>query len=143
MLEPGFGLQIDSNTDGIRLTATVGHSGLSPPLGVASHQAARMRFESGDSGPRPGPGSNRLYGFRSNEAILQAYYQAHLIGTSFFEPAISYIPNPGASPEIPGRHRDDRAADNPILISTSSARDAAMEKMRKDALKTAPDSAFC
>ncbi|MGA8567615.1 MAG: carbohydrate porin [Candidatus Binataceae bacterium] len=45
---------------------------------------------------------NRLYGFRSNEAILQAYYQAHLIGTSFFEPAISYIPNPGASPQIQG-----------------------------------------
>ena len=36
------------------------------------------------------------------EAILQAYYQAHLIGTSFFEPAISYIPNPGASPQIQG-----------------------------------------
>jgi porin len=45
---------------------------------------------------------NRLYGFRSNEAILQAYYQAHLIGTSFFEPAISYIPNPGVSPQIQG-----------------------------------------
>jgi len=40
---------------------------------------------------------NRRYGFRSNEAILQAYYQMHLIGTSFFEPVLSYIPNPGES----------------------------------------------
>ena len=40
---------------------------------------------------------NRRYGFRSNETILQAYYQMHLIGTSFFEPVLSYIPNPGES----------------------------------------------
>ena len=40
---------------------------------------------------------NRRYGFRSNEAILQTYYQMHLIGTSFFEPVLSYIPNPGES----------------------------------------------
>jgi porin len=40
---------------------------------------------------------NRRYGFRSNEAILQTYYQMHLIGTSFLEPVISYIPNPGES----------------------------------------------
>jgi porin len=45
---------------------------------------------------------NRRYGFRSNEAILQAYYQAHLIGTSFFEPVISYIPNPGESRRVQG-----------------------------------------
>jgi porin len=43
---------------------------------------------------------NRRYGFRSNEAMLQAYYQAHLIGTSFLEPVISYIPNPGDSRRI-------------------------------------------
>ncbi len=40
---------------------------------------------------------NRRYGFRSNEAILQTYYQMHLIGTSFLEPVLSYIPNPGES----------------------------------------------
>ncbi len=45
---------------------------------------------------------NRKYGFRSNEAMLQAYYQVHLIGPAFFEPVISYIPNPGASPQIQG-----------------------------------------
>jgi len=45
---------------------------------------------------------NRRYGFRSNEAILQAYYQMHLIGTSFFEPVLSYIPNPGKSPRTRG-----------------------------------------
>jgi porin len=45
---------------------------------------------------------NRRYGFRSNEAILQAYYQMHLIGTSFFEPVLSYIPNPGESRRTQG-----------------------------------------
>ncbi len=45
---------------------------------------------------------NRRYGFRSNEAILQAYYQMHLIGTSFLEPALSYIPNPGESRNTQG-----------------------------------------
>jgi porin len=45
---------------------------------------------------------NRIYGFRSNEAMLQAYYQAHLIGTTFLQPTISYIPNPGLSPQIQG-----------------------------------------
>jgi carbohydrate-selective porin OprB len=34
--------------------------------------------------------------------MLQAYYQMHLIGTTFFQPALSYIPNPGASPRTPG-----------------------------------------
>jgi len=45
---------------------------------------------------------NRRYGFRSNEAILQAYYQMHLIGTSFLQPVLSYIPNPGESPRTQG-----------------------------------------
>jgi porin len=45
---------------------------------------------------------NRRYGFRSNEAMLEGYYQAHLIGSSFIQPAISYIPNPGLSPRIQG-----------------------------------------
>jgi porin len=45
---------------------------------------------------------NRRYGFRGNEAILQAYYQMHLLGTSFFEPVISYMPNPGENPRTQG-----------------------------------------
>jgi len=45
---------------------------------------------------------NRRYGFRSNEAILAIYYQMHLIGTTFFQPTLSYIPNPGQSPRTQG-----------------------------------------
>jgi len=45
---------------------------------------------------------NRRYGFRGNEAMLQAYYQAHLIGSLFLQPVVSYIPNPGASPQVQG-----------------------------------------
>lgn len=45
---------------------------------------------------------NRRYGFRGNEAILQTYYQMHLIGTSFLEPVLSYIPNPGESRRTQG-----------------------------------------
>lgn len=44
------------------------------------------------------PGS----GFRSNELILAAYYQAHLFGGVFFQPTFSYIPNPGASTSLHG-----------------------------------------
>jgi len=45
---------------------------------------------------------DRRYGFRSNEAMLQGYYQAHLIGSSFIQPVISYIPNPGLNPRVQG-----------------------------------------
>jgi porin len=45
---------------------------------------------------------NRSYGFRSNEAILQTYYQMHLLGSSFFEPVLSYIPNPGERSSVQG-----------------------------------------
>jgi porin len=45
---------------------------------------------------------NRRYGFRSNEAMLAVYYQMHLIGTSFFQPTLSYIPNPGKSTRTQG-----------------------------------------
>jgi porin len=44
------------------------------------------------------PGS----GFRSNELILQAYYQIHLYGGFFAEPTFSYIPNPGAGTRVQG-----------------------------------------
>ena len=45
---------------------------------------------------------NRRYGFRGNEAMLQAYYQMHLIGSLFLQPVVSYIPNPGVSPQVQG-----------------------------------------
>jgi porin len=45
---------------------------------------------------------NRRYGFRGNEAMLQAYYQMHLVASLFLQPVVSYIPNPGASPQIQG-----------------------------------------
>jgi porin len=35
---------------------------------------------------------------RSSELMFQTYYQAHLFGGTFFQPAVSYIPTPGGSP---------------------------------------------
>ena len=37
---------------------------------------------------------------RDSELMLQAYYQAHITHGVFFEPAISYIPTPGANPKF-------------------------------------------
>ena len=37
---------------------------------------------------------------RSSELMFQGYYQAHLIAGTYLEPAISYIPTPGASPDL-------------------------------------------
>ena len=37
---------------------------------------------------------------RSRELMFQGYYQAHLIDHTYLEPAISYIPTPGASPDL-------------------------------------------
>ena len=31
---------------------------------------------------------------RSSELIFQSYYQAHLVGSTYFEPVITYIPSP-------------------------------------------------
>jgi carbohydrate-selective porin OprB len=42
--------------------------------------------------------------------MFQVYYQAHLIGGMYFEPAITYIPTPGANPDRPGAKRDLDAA---------------------------------
>jgi porin len=39
---------------------------------------------------------------RSNELMFQGYYQAHLYAGTFFQPAVSYIPNPGANPKLNG-----------------------------------------
>jgi porin len=34
--------------------------------------------------------------------MFQVYYQAHIIAATYVEPAISYIPTPGASPDLDG-----------------------------------------
>ncbi|MEO8824903.1 MAG: carbohydrate porin [Chthoniobacterales bacterium] len=39
---------------------------------------------------------------RPSELMFQWYYQAHLVGATFLEPAITYIPTPGASPSLSG-----------------------------------------
>jgi porin len=45
---------------------------------------------------------NHNFGFRSNEFMLATYYQMHLVGSTFFQPTLSYIPNPGVRPGTPG-----------------------------------------
>jgi porin len=47
---------------------------------------------------------------RSSELMFQVYYQAHIIATTYVEPAISYIPTPGANPDPLGAKRDLDAA---------------------------------
>ena len=37
---------------------------------------------------------------RDSELMFQAYYQAHITHGAYFEPAISYIPTPGANPDV-------------------------------------------
>ncbi|HEY5954390.1 MAG TPA: carbohydrate porin [Terrimicrobiaceae bacterium] len=39
---------------------------------------------------------------RASELMFQAYYQAHLVAGTFFQPAVSYIPTPGASASLGG-----------------------------------------
>lgn len=39
---------------------------------------------------------------RSSELMFQGYYQAHLVGSTFFSPAVSYIPTPGANADLGG-----------------------------------------
>ncbi|MPZ36148.1 MAG: porin [Rhodospirillales bacterium] len=39
---------------------------------------------------------------RQYELMFQAYYQAHLFATTFLQPTVTYIPTPGASPNLPG-----------------------------------------
>ena len=50
-----------------------------------------------------GAGVSRLNensGFRKSEAMLQGYYQMHLVGDVFFQPTMTYIPNPGQKPTL-------------------------------------------
>jgi porin len=37
---------------------------------------------------------------RSNELMFQGYYKAHLYAGTFFQPALSYIPNPGLNTQL-------------------------------------------
>jgi porin len=39
---------------------------------------------------------------RPSELMFQGYYQAQLIGTTFLQPAVTYIPTPGASSSLGG-----------------------------------------
>ena len=39
---------------------------------------------------------------RPSELMFQGYYQVHLYAGAFFQPAVSYIPTPGANPDLPG-----------------------------------------
>ncbi len=38
---------------------------------------------------------------RTDELTIQAYYQAHLYGSAYLQPTVSFIPLPGGSPTIP------------------------------------------
>ena len=38
---------------------------------------------------------------RPSELMFQAYYQAHIFGTTFLQPTVSLIPTPGAQPNLP------------------------------------------
>jgi porin len=40
---------------------------------------------------------NENVGFRRSETILQAYYQMHVVDDIYFQPTVSYVPNPGQS----------------------------------------------
>lgn len=38
---------------------------------------------------------------RPSELMFQAYYQAHVYATTFLQPTVSFIPTPGAAPNLP------------------------------------------
>lgn len=45
---------------------------------------------------------NREIFNRPGELMFQTYYQAHLVGGAFFQPAITYILTPGAGINLTG-----------------------------------------
>lgn len=45
---------------------------------------------------------NTELGLRSNELLLAAYYQVNLFASVYFQPTLTYVPNPGASRDVPG-----------------------------------------
>lgn len=62
--------------------------------GLLNEDPQAGSFFFGCVGPNPTP-------LRDNELMLQGYYQAHLFGDTFLEPALSFLPNPGIRPDIP------------------------------------------
>jgi len=63
---------------------------------VASRDRDSMGFGVGVSRLNP-----NLFA-RRTEVMLQAYYQAHLFAATFLQPTVTYIPTPGAAPDLPG-----------------------------------------
>ncbi len=43
---------------------------------------------------------NQHLGFRSNEVMLAAYYQMHVVGDIYLQPTVTHIPDPGQSPSL-------------------------------------------
>jgi porin len=43
---------------------------------------------------------NKNLGFRSDETLLQFYYQAPIAKNLYLQPVVTYVPNPGASPDL-------------------------------------------
>ena len=43
---------------------------------------------------------NERLGFRSDEVMLAAYYQMHVIADIYIQPTLTHIPNPGQSPRL-------------------------------------------
>ena len=43
---------------------------------------------------------NQNLGFRSNEVMLAAYYQMHVVGDIYLQPTVTHIPDPGQSPSL-------------------------------------------
>ena len=62
---------------------------------------------------------NENLGFRNNEVMLAAYYQMHLVGDIYFQPTVTYIPNPGSEPDVVSRHRHQHANHHLVLTQES------------------------
>lgn len=43
---------------------------------------------------------NRNFGFRSDETLIEFYYQAQIVDHLYLQPVFTYVPNPGASPDL-------------------------------------------
>jgi porin len=43
---------------------------------------------------------NKNLGFRSDETLIQFYYQAQIANNLYLQPVFTYVPNPGASPDL-------------------------------------------
>jgi porin len=63
------------------------------------------------------PGS----GTRSNEFILQTYYQVHVIGPIYVQPTFSFMPNPGRSTTLPAANSSHFTKHSTVLIHRSTS----------------------